>query len=117
MGLLALLGDQQISSLVTSANNDNDFGIIASVQKPEIFSNINEWELAAILYNSNDTSGRTSISQAIVSIVKIPLKKDLMFVVYKLDNDHGNPFEVWKEMGSPVFPSHAQFEELHLNQV
>ena len=117
MGLLALLGDQQIKSLVTFENNDDDLGMMASVRKPQMFSDSNDWELAAILYNSNDTSERTSISQVNMSIVNLPTRQDVVFVVYKLDNSHGSPFQVWKKMGSPVFPSDDQFNELRLHQV
>lgn len=117
MGLLALLGDQQIKSLVTTHNSDNDVGVMASVRKPQMYSDITDWELVAILYNSNDTSGRTAISQVIVSVVNLPVKEDLVFVVYKLDNAHGNPYQLWKEMGSPVFPSDDQFNELRRHQV
>lgn len=117
MGLLALLGDQQIKSLVTPENNANDFGVMASVRKPQYFSNISDWELAAILYNSNDTSGRTSISKVNVTIVNLPLKEESVFVVYNLDNGHGSPFQVWQQMGSPVFPTDDQFKELRLHQV
>lgn len=116
MGLLALLGDQQIKSLVTTHNSDNDVGVMASVRKPQMYSDITDWELVAILYNSNDTSGRTAISQVIVSVVNLPVKEDLVFVVYKLDNAHGNPYQLWKEVGSPVFPSDDQFNELRRHQ-
>ena len=117
MGLLALLGDQQIKSLVTTHNSDNDVGVMASVRKPQMYSDITDWELVTILYNSNDTSGRTAISQVIVSVVNLPVKEDLVFVVYKLDNARGNPYQLWKEMGSPAFPSDDQFNELRRHQV
>jgi len=116
MGLLALLGDQQIKTHLTLANNDSDFGVMASLRKPQMFSTSNDWELAAILYNSNDTSGRTSVSQVNISIVNLPLRQDLVFVVYKLDNRHGSPFQVWQQMGSPVFPTDDQFKQLRLHQ-
>lgn len=116
MGLLALLGDQQIKSCVTSQNDDGDFGALASVRTPQEFSNTTDWELAAIFYNSNDTSGRSSNSQVNMSIANLPLRKELAFVVYSLDNGHGSPFQVWQQMGSPVFPTDDQFKELRLHQ-
>ena len=108
---------QQIKSLVTHENSGSDFGVIASVRKPQEFSNSSDWELAAILYNSNDTSSRTSISQVNMTIVDLPLREESVFVVYKLDNGHGSPFQVWQQMGSPVFPTDDQFKELRLHQV
>ena len=116
MGLLALLGDEQIKSSTTCENHD-DFGVIATIIRPLRFSNTIDWELAAVLYNSNDTSGRTSVSQINMSIFNLPSRQDVAFVVYKLDNNHGNPFALWKEMGSPVFPSDGQFNALRLQQV
>lgn len=118
MGLLALLGDDQIKASITFENNDpSDFGVIATIIKPDGLSTTKDWELAAVLYNSNDTSGRTSVSQINVTVVNLPLRQDVAFVVYKLDNDNGNPYRVWKEMGSPVFPSDDQLNELRLHQV
>lgn len=118
MGLLALLGDDQIKASITFKNNDqSDFGVIATIIKPDGLSPTNDWELAAVLYNSNDTSERTSVSQINVSVVNLPLRQDVAFVVYKLDNDNGNPYRVWKDMASPVFPSDDQFNALRLHQV
>ncbi|KAJ7360156.1 hypothetical protein OS493_018146 [Desmophyllum pertusum] len=51
-----------------------------------------------------------------MSIFNLPSRQDVAFVVYKLDNNHGNPFALWKEMGSPVFPSDGQFNALRLQQ-
>ena len=118
MGLLALLGDEQIKTSISFENNDHyDFGVMATVIKPHGLPSTNDWELAAVLYNSNDTSGRMSLSQINVSVVNLPSRQDVAFVVYKLDNDNGNPFRLWKEMGSPVFPSDNQFNKLRLHQV
>lgn len=118
MGLLALLGDDQIETSIAFENNyHDDFGIMATIIKPHELPSTNDWELAAVLYNSNDTSGRTSLSQINISVVNLPSRQDVAFVVYKLDNDNGNPFRLWKEMGSPVFPSDDQFNELRLHQV
>jgi len=118
MGLLALLGDEQIKTSITFENGDHDdFGVMATVIEAHRLSSTNDWELAALLYNSNDTSGRTSLSLVNISVVNLPSRQDVAFVVYRLDNDNGNPFGLWKEMGSPVFPSDDQFSELRLHQV
>ena len=118
MGLLALLGDEQIKTSITFENGDHDdFGVMATIIEPHGSSSSNDWELAALLYNSNDTSGRTSLSLINISVVNIPSRQDVAFVVYRLDNENGNPFGLWKEMGSPVFPSDEQLSELRLHQV
>ena len=118
MGLLSLLGDEQIKTSIKFENNDHDdFGIMATIIKPHGLSSTYDWELAAVLYNSNDTSGRTALSQINLSVVNLPSRQDMAFIVYKLDNDNGSPFRLWKEMGSPVFPSDDQLSELRLHQV
>ncbi|XP_044184139.1 alpha-L-iduronidase-like isoform X3 [Acropora millepora] len=33
-----------------------------------------------------------------------------------LDNENGNPYQLWKHMGSPVFPTDDQLRELRLHQ-
>ena len=115
MGLLALLGNQQIQA--SSFEVNDDFGIVASTIKPHRFSSTNDWELAAVLYNSNDTSRRTSLSQVNLTVLNLPSRQNVTCVVYKLDNEHGNPFLIWKKMGSPVFPTDEQFSVLRLHQV
>lgn len=118
MGLLALLGDEQIKTSITLENGDHDdFGVMATIIEPLGLSSTNDWELAALLYNSDDTSGRTALSQINISVVNLPWRQDVAFVVYRLDNGNGNPFRLWKEMGSPVFPSDDQLSELRLHQV
>ena len=52
-----------------------------------------------------------------LSISGIPVAKEVLYVMYKIDNDHGNPYGTWKKMKSPVFPTEKQFRELRLNQV
>ena len=117
MGLLALLGDQQLEKRTINTSLSSDFGTIASVVRPQSFSAFRDWELTVITYNSNDTSNASSVSNVNMSLVNLPLRREMRFVIYKLDDDHGNPFDVWKKLGSPVFPSEADFKELRLHQV
>ena len=118
MGLLSRLGDEQIKTSITFENNNHDdFGVMATIIKPHGLSSTYDWELAALLYNSNDTSGRTSLSEINITAMNLPWRQDVAFVLYRLDNDNGNPFHLWKEMGSPVFPSDDQLSELRLHQV
>ena len=117
MGLLALLGDQQINSFFTSVNTDSDLGVLPTVRFPQEVSNHSDWEFAAIFYNSNDTSERRSVSQVNVAIANMPFRKELVFVVYSLDNDNGSPYQLWQHMGSPVFPTDEQLRELRFHQV
>jgi len=77
----------------------------------------NDWELAALMYNSDDTSNRTGMSVVNVNVTGIPVAKDILYVIYQIDNYHGNPYEIWRKMKSPVFPTEDQFHELRSHQV
>ena len=117
MGLLALLGDLQINSQVRTVDANSDFGLLPTVRLPLQISISSQWELAVIFYNSDDTSQRRSVSQVNITVVNLPLLKEMIFVVYSLDNENGNPYQLWKHMGSPVFPTDDQLRELRLHQV
>lgn len=117
MGLLALLGDLQINSQVRTVDANSDFGLLPTVRLPLQISSSSQWELAVIFYNSDDTSQRRSVSQVNITVVNLPLLKEMIFVVYSLDNENGNPYQLWKHMGSPVFPTDDQLRELRLHQV
>ncbi|XP_044184138.1 alpha-L-iduronidase-like isoform X2 [Acropora millepora] len=116
MGLLALLGDLQINSQVRTVDANSDFGLLPTVRLPLQISSSSQWELAVIFYNSDDTSQRRSVSQVNITVVNLPLLKEMIFVVYSLDNENGNPYQLWKHMGSPVFPTDDQLRELRLHQ-
>ncbi|XP_067043099.1 alpha-L-iduronidase-like isoform X1 [Acropora muricata] len=116
MGLLALLGDLQINSQVRTVDANSDFGLLPTVRLPLQISSSSQWELAVIFYNSDDTSQRRSVSQVNITVVNLPLLKEMIFVVYSLDNENGNPYQLWKHMGSPVFPKDDQLRELRLHQ-
>ena len=96
--------------------NDADVGVIASISKPLEGGPFFDWELSVIFYNSNDTSNRTSVANVNLSVHDLPLRQDLRYVLYKVDNTNGNPNSVWKDMGSPVFPTDEQFQELRKHQ-
>jgi len=116
MGLLALLGDLQINSQVRTVDANSDFGLLPTVRLPLQIPSSSQWELAVIFYNSDDTSRRRSVSQVNITVVNLPLLKEMIFVVYSLDNENGNPYQLWKHMGSPVFPTDDQLRELRLHQ-
>ena len=42
---------------------------------------------------------------------------DVLFVVYALDNYHGNPFLIWKQAGSPHTPSWKLLRDMRENEV
>ena len=38
-------------------------------------------------------------------------------IIYKINNTFGNPYDVWKKMGKPAFPTKAQFHEIRKQEV
>jgi xylan 1,4-beta-xylosidase len=40
------------------------------------------------------------------------LLKKITLTQYRIDNEHSNSYEVWKKMGSPQNPTHAQIQQL-----
>lgn len=104
-------------SLLSQLSNDSDVGVMASISKPLEGDPFVDWEFSLILYNSNDTSNKTSSVQMNLSVDNLPPRRDVTYVLYKLDNTNGNPYGVWREMDSPVFPTEEQFKELRRHQV
>lgn len=41
----------------------------------------------------------------------------MKYVVYRLDNHHGNAYVKWKRAGAPETPNITVFSELHANEV
>ena len=97
--------------------NTSDVGAVASVDEPASYENTRDWELSVIVYNSNDTSDKTSLAHVNISISGLPPEKELVFALYKLDSKNGNPYDVWRRQGSPVFPSDNLLKELRKHQV
>lgn len=106
-----------LSLFLPKVANTSDIGVLSTVYKP-LSNDVNrDWELAVIVYNSNDTSNKTSLDNVNISVSDLPTDKELMFAVYSLDNNNGNPYELWKKQGSPVFPTDNQLRELRNHQV
>ena len=60
-------------------------------------------------YHDADIHGQGEAIQ--ITIKGIPAKK-VKLTEYRIDNEHSNSYEVWKKMGSPQNPTHAQISEL-----
>lgn len=86
-----------------------DLGVLASSSSDR--------DLTALLYNSNDTTNKTGLAVVHVNVTGLPMVGDISYVIFQIDNYHGNPYAVWKKMKSPVFPSEDQFRQLRLHQV
>ncbi|XP_070539995.1 alpha-L-iduronidase-like isoform X2 [Ptychodera flava] len=125
MGLLALLGEEQLQAVVkvdgSAVSNTSNVGVIASQHTPTFNGTADSWQAAILIYNSDDTSH--SFGQDTI-MLNLPLfdrtkkrpNSELLYAVYLIDNQHGNPNALWEKMGKPVFPTKDQFREMRKQQ-
>ncbi|XP_048576226.1 alpha-L-iduronidase isoform X2 [Nematostella vectensis] len=116
MGLLSLLGNQELAVNVSSsdqkASTNKTFGVIASSSG----SSPDDLQLSVLFYNSNDTSNTTGLAVVYVCISGIPVFKDAKFVLYQMDNERGNPHGIWVGIGRPLFPTEKEFAKMRANE-
>ncbi|XP_015274811.1 PREDICTED: alpha-L-iduronidase-like, partial [Gekko japonicus] len=114
MGLLALLGEEQVSVDISSGESDdpNSIGVLASLHKPAAPQWSDSWQAAILLYSSNDNQTSTNVSAMTINVTNYPICKDLVYVTYYMDNNLTNPYLQWKKLGAPAFPSPKQFQKI-----
>lgn len=66
---------------------------------------------AVMVWNYHDLNVLGDVSNVEVHLEHIPTEKALLHH-YRIDQQHSNSYEVWKEMGSPQNPTPEQFAEL-----
>uniref|UniRef100_A0A7N8WYM6 Alpha-L-iduronidase n=1 Tax=Mastacembelus armatus TaxID=205130 RepID=A0A7N8WYM6_9TELE len=100
MGLLVLLGETQVLDQVFSpaATNSSTVGVLASIHKPVVPGGSDSWQAAVLVYNSED-----NINKILLGVV---------YVTYYMDNNVTNPHQLWRDMGSPDYPTAEQFRRL-----
>ncbi|XP_077992746.1 alpha-L-iduronidase-like [Glandiceps talaboti] len=125
MGLLALLGEKQLQAEVTVngsvVSNDSNVGVIASEHIPTINGTADSWQVAVLIYNSDDTThtfGQDNLILNFKLFEKIQERNtdNLIYAVYLIDNQTGNPSALWENMGKPIFPTKEQFRRLRREQ-
>ncbi|KAG8012247.1 Alpha-L-iduronidase [Nibea albiflora] len=139
MGLLALLGETQVlAQVVDSAgtNSSSTVGVLASIHKPVTPGGSDSWQAAVLIYNSDDNRTSTSTDDVRISLKGLAAHKGtfnktrlenvstspvhhliicsagLVYVTYYIDNNVTNPYELWRSMGSPDYPTAQQFRRL-----
>ncbi|XP_072216572.1 alpha-L-iduronidase isoform X2 [Excalfactoria chinensis] len=116
MGLLALLGEKQIFAEVNSSegesNENNTFGVLASVHTPSELQPSDSWQATLLMYSSEDNRTSTNINTITVNATHFPKLREPVYVMYYLDNNQTNPYLKWKKLGSPDFPSPEQFQQI-----
>lgn len=112
MGLLALLGETQISTYTETSSNSSSVGVIASAHEPKPGDQTDSWQSAIVLYASDDNRTSTDINFITLNLTNFPKSKDLVYVTYYMDNALTNPFLEWQKAGSPDFPSVKEFKDI-----
>ncbi|XP_054842405.1 alpha-L-iduronidase isoform X2 [Eublepharis macularius] len=114
MGLLALLGEEQVSADISSceSSESDTIGVLASLHKPATLQPSDSWQAAILLYSSNDNQTCCNISAVTINVTDYPSPKELVYVTYYMDNNLTNPYLQWKKLGAPDFPSPEQFQKI-----
>ncbi|XP_040273967.1 alpha-L-iduronidase [Bufo bufo] len=114
MGLLALLGETQVSTYMVwdldASSNYSTVGVIASVHEPKNRDQTDSWQSTIVVYASDDNRTSTDINLVTLNLTNFPKSKDLVYVTYYMDNMLTNPFLEWQKTGSPDFPSVEEFK-------
>ncbi|XP_040180297.1 alpha-L-iduronidase [Rana temporaria] len=116
MGLLALLGEVHIATQIyiddNKSINDSIIGVIASTHDPEKDIQSDSWQSTILLYASDDNKTSTDITFLTLNFANFPKSKDLLYVIYYIDNALTNPFLEWQKVGSPDFPTAKEFKQI-----
>jgi xylan 1,4-beta-xylosidase len=102
---IATAGNKMVPFLTvrdSSVRLGDDVGALAAKDKNNI--TVMLWN-----YHDDDTSGLPG--QVLVKIKDIPAKQ-VKITEYRIDKDHSNSYEVWKQMGSPKQPTQQQIAVL-----
>ncbi|XP_072112195.1 alpha-L-iduronidase isoform X2 [Mobula birostris] len=113
MGLLALLGEKQLKIDMMpngdASNWNSTLGALASIHEPPNNHSSDSWQAAVLIYNSDDIRTSSDVTFVTVNLTNFPTQRELMYVIYHLDNKNTNPYLQWKNFGSPDFPTVDQF--------
>ncbi|KAJ8005777.1 hypothetical protein DPEC_G00121410 [Dallia pectoralis] len=114
MGLLALLGERQVLADVVMFGGDdnNTVGVLASTYDPVMSWTSDCWQATVLIYNSHDNCTSPVADQVNVSLIGFAWPPGLVYMTFYLDNNVTNPYQLWKNMGSPDYPSAEQFRQL-----
>ncbi|XP_056889268.1 alpha-L-iduronidase isoform X1 [Takifugu flavidus] len=114
MALLALLGETQILAQVlnSAGTSIGTVGVLASSHQPEVFGGPDSWQVALLVYNSDDIRTSNSTDEVLISLRGLASHPDLVYITYNLDNRVSNPYQLWKSLGCPDYPTVQQFRLL-----
>ncbi|XP_036619432.1 alpha-L-iduronidase [Trichosurus vulpecula] len=116
MGLLAMLGESQLwaeahcDGLLVDSNHT--VGVLATSHWPEEPSSPDSWQATVLVYASDDNRTSANLSTVTIQLNNVPPATDLVYVTYYMDNNLTSPYLEWKKLGSPVFPTIKQFQQM-----
>lgn len=107
MGLLSLLGDEYLKEDVMSSDPLVEFLATRSGKN----KHKSQTMTLLITYVNNTEQNNKSTRKINVVFNNLP-DSDNKYVIYVLDNLITNPFMLWKDAGSPVFPTKGLREQM-----
>ncbi|CAG2189496.1 IDUA [Mytilus edulis] len=126
MSLLSLHGDQQLKANFTvednlsqrvRVQNDSDLGVLVTRHNYDGLGSPDSWQTTVMVYQSMDTkTDPQEISSVELSILLVPPNPNgttVTVVGYSISNNlTSNPYAMWKNFGSPDFPSVSHFTSM-----
>ena len=106
MALLALLGDRRCA-LIGRSDPSTNVGAIATRRGDD--------QIAVLVYNSDDTIISCGAERVVIELNNLPFETATL-AHYRVDADHGNPFDVWEKAGAPRVPWAGDYAELRQHQ-
>jgi L-iduronidase len=101
MTMLSLLGDRRCKVSIPDGASDG-IGAIATLRGDQG---------AILLYNSSDRINVSGSEQVRLSLEGLPFEQ-AMLAHYRIDEEHGDPFAVWEEIGAPDEPTAGQYAKM-----
>lgn len=82
-------------------------------ERPDVngMATINDIMATVLVWNYHDLNKTWPTVNVNLEIIEIPAKKAIMYH-YRVDDEHSNSYEVWKDMGSPQNPSSEEILQL-----
>jgi xylan 1,4-beta-xylosidase len=113
--MFGLLGDQRVKATSSGALPPSAVLAEGVRAKPDInaIATRQENEVAILVWNYHDDDLPASATSIDLRIEDLPAKESKALVEhFRIDSNHSNAFETWKQMGSPQPPSAEQYQQL-----
>ena len=83
-------------------------------QSPDVhaFASVDEHSAAVLVSNYHDSAKPGPPASVDLTINGLPARTRLLLQHYRVDDEHSNSYEAWKQMGSPQTPTPAQYSQL-----